>query len=133
LAAHVALVEAPKPQHGLEFPIATRPGGLYGNSVETKLTELEHKQIMEMWRVTHTPYRKLLERYETYVKGVKQYNRTKRANQAVRMVRPLKVWKPKDRKMPADANEEDREAIEKKWGEETEMQKASCKKALVIY
>jgi hypothetical protein len=133
LAAHVALEEAPKPQHGLEFPVAKRKGGLYANSVETDLTTLEHKQIMEMWRVTHKPYRLLLERYETYVKGVKRYNKAKKATRAARRTLPLSAWNPTDRKMPANAKEEERAALEKRWGEETEMQKADCTKAQVIY
>jgi hypothetical protein len=133
LVAHVALAEAPKPQNGLEFPVATRSGGLYANTVETDLTDLEHKQIMEMWRVTHKPYRKLLERYETYKKAVKHYNRTKRTGRAERRLLSFKAWQPKDRKMPADANNEERVALEKKWSAETELQKADTTKAQVKY
>jgi hypothetical protein len=131
--AHVALVQSAKPQNGIEIPVATRSGGLYANSVETKLTGLEHKQIMEMWRVTHTPFRKLLERYETYKKGIRTYNRTKQASRAERRELSLKKWQPKDRKVPVDLNAEERVALEKKWSAETDMQKADTKTAQVIY
>jgi hypothetical protein len=135
LTAHVALVETPKPQHGIEFPIAKRKGGLYANSVETDLTELEHKQIMEMWRVTHEPYRLLLERYETYVKGVKKYNRNKKVTQSVRRTLPLHTWQPKDRKIAADETKDRRATLEAQFVEECAMQRAHvhCKKAQVIY
>ena len=35
-----------------------------------KPTDAEHQQIMEAWRNTYVPYRKLLERYETYVNSI---------------------------------------------------------------
>ena len=63
-----------------------------------KLTDAEHQQIMEAWRATYVPYRKLLERYETYLKSIATYNRKKKSSQAFKMPAKFSHWTPKDRK-----------------------------------
>ena len=118
MTAHVARVLTPKPENGIVLPAAQKKGGLYANSAEYDLTELEHKQIMEMWRVTHEPYRKLLERYETHVKAVQKWNNNKRVRQKLRNIPLFRHWLPRDRENTDD---------------ERAMQRAYGKKAQVIY
>jgi hypothetical protein len=62
-----------------------------------RLTDAEHQQIMEAWRTTYVPYRKLLERYETYLKSIATYNRKKNSSQAFKVPAKLSHWIPKDR------------------------------------
>jgi hypothetical protein len=93
------------PASGIVVPAAQKDGGLSAHASKRNLTTLEHKQIMEVWRVTNVPYRKLLERYETYTRGVERFNKTKKSSQKERKIQKLSKWQPTDRVNTEDEKE----------------------------
>lgn len=62
-----------------------------------KLPKDDHQQVMEAWRTTYIPYKKLRERYETYKKNIEAHNKNKKVSQSFKQLDEFSNWVPKDR------------------------------------
>ena len=68
------------------------------NNVELyRLPKGDHQQVMEAWRTSYTPYRKLCERYETYKKNIETHNKNKKGSQSFKKLDKFSEWVPTDR------------------------------------
>ena len=65
--------------------------------IKTKLTTMEHTQIMESWGVVNSTYKNLLERYNTYKTNITKFNKKKKSTQQKKELQKFKDWTPTDR------------------------------------
>ena len=65
--------------------------------IKTKLTKMEHTQILESWGVINKTYKNLLERYNTYKTNIEKFNKKKKTTQKRKELQKFKDWTPTDR------------------------------------